>query len=259
MKLVIFTSNSLRHKYVANTLAQHADETLVVVESKKRDDAPLGENPTLQDEIFAERHETEQQYFAGNEILTPPSIPLLPKEIRSESIYKTVQDFAPDMAIVFGSSIIKEPLLSLIPQGKFINLHLGLSPYYRGSGTNFWPFIHKEIEYVGATLLHIDPGIDTGDIVAHVRPTIEASDTVHSLGCKTILEGTKALAICISMIKEGKTIPRTPQWEVPNEKYYRSQDITEEVLQTYRDNMENGLIETYLKNTPPTLRLIELS
>ena len=36
-------------------------------------------------------------------------------------------------------------------RSKIINAHLGLSPYYRGSGTNIFPFVNKEIEYVGVT------------------------------------------------------------------------------------------------------------
>ena len=50
---------------------------------------------------------------------------------------------------------------------KFLNVHLGLSPYYRGSGTNVWPLINTEPDMVGATLC-IDAGIDNGEIIHQI-------------------------------------------------------------------------------------------
>jgi methionyl-tRNA formyltransferase len=174
-------------------------------------------------------------------------------------VYDMVEKFKPDMGFVFGSSIIKDPLLSLIPTGKFVNLHLGLSPYYRGSGTNFWPFVNEELEYVGSTLLHIDAGVDTGDIICHVRPDIEHGDTVHSIGCKTIAKSAPALVRCLEMTKAGKELPRVKQWDVPDGKYYKTKDVTKEVLERYDQNLQNGLIEKHLQKERTSIRLIGLT
>ena len=75
----------------------------------------------------------------------------------------------PDVVLVFGTGILREPLLSAF-DGRIINIHLGLSPYYRGAGTNFWPLVNREPEYVGATIHYLDAGIDTGPIISHARP-----------------------------------------------------------------------------------------
>ena len=74
----------------------------------------------------------------------------------------------PDVVLVFGTGILREPLLSAF-DGRIINIHLGLSPYYRGAGTNFWPLVNREPEYVGATIHYLDAGIDTGPILAHAQ------------------------------------------------------------------------------------------
>ena len=37
-----------------------------------------------------------------------------------------------------------------------INVHLGLSPYYKGSATNFWPFVNNELQFLGVTFMVTD-------------------------------------------------------------------------------------------------------
>ena len=66
MKIVVLTSNAIRHKFVANTLAQNADDTLVVVECKKNDsitDRSQSETSSPIDEHFNFRCQTEAKMF----------------------------------------------------------------------------------------------------------------------------------------------------------------------------------------------------
>lgn len=259
MKIVIFTANAPRHAFVANTLATHADDVLIISE-QRASDAPTKapEEMTLVEAHFAERHAVELEYFGDHQTFTTPVLSIPYKEANSTVVYERVQEFAPDMGFVFGASIIRDPLLSLIPSGRFVNMHLGLSPYYRGSGTNFWPFINEELEYVGATLLHIDAGIDTGDIITHARPTIERGDTVHTVGNKTIIAGTEGLMKCLTKIRDGEELPRTKQWEVPNEHYYKNKDFTDESVALYRAKLADGLVERYLASEPKAIKVVEL-
>ena len=141
---------------------------------------------------------------------------------------------------------------------RFINLHLGLSPYYRGSGTNFWPFVNKELEYVGSTILHLDPGIDTGDIISHVQPKFEHDDDVHTIGCKVIEESVTTLIKIIEMVKKGKELQRIKQWNVPNSRYYKNNDFNEDILKKYKQNLENGLIANYLAASKDNLKLVSI-
>lgn len=257
MKIIIFTSNALRHRYVANTLAEGTNEALIISECKTSD-ASSGKEQTLIEEHFAERYAVEKEFFGAHTAFRAPTLPILMGEANSEAVMNAVRDYKPDMGFVFGSGILKEPLLALIPSGKFINMHLGLSPYYRGSGTNFWPFMNEELEYVGATLLHIDPGIDTGDIVAHARPTIEGNDTVHTLGNKTIIAGTKVLLECLKRVQKGEGLPRVKQWPVEGEKYYKTKDFSDDTVLAYRKKIAEGVVARHLEKPPKELRLVSL-
>ena len=140
MRIAVFTSNAIRHKFVANILSRHADDVLIVVECKsnhaidpEKSDAPS----SLIERHFRLRYETERQVFAGNDLFEGMTLPLVYGELNLGDTFDVVKRFGPDLMLVFGSSIIRGPLLTLVPEGHFINLHLGLSPYYRGAGTNF--------------------------------------------------------------------------------------------------------------------------
>jgi folate-dependent phosphoribosylglycinamide formyltransferase PurN len=261
MRIVILTSNAVRHKYLANTLTKAADEALVISECKGNDilDAEsLGRPLTPLENHFYSRHLAEKKFFAGNDAFTARTLPMLEKEVNLKYPYEVVKSFNPDMMFVFGSSIIREPMLSAVPSGRFINLHLGMSPYYRGAGTNFWPFVNKELEYVGSTIIHIDAGVDTGDIITHVRPKIELHDTVHTVGCKVIQSSAEMLVRLMGMVREGKTLPRVKQWQTPNKHYYRKKDFNEEILNKYLENLKNGLVEEYLAAPPKHIEMVTL-
>lgn len=255
MRIVIFTSNSIRHKFFANSISKRVEESLIVSECSQNDSIELEESKIINH--FKKRFETEQKYFGNNDYFLGNVIPIMYKEVNMDYIYKIIMKFQPDCMIVFGSSIIKEPLLSIKTKG-FINLHLGISPYYRGSGTNFWPFVNDELQYVGSTILYLDPGIDSGDIITHVRPKFEIDDDVHTVGCKVIKESVKTILKIIEKIRNDEPIKSVKQWKVRNERYYKNKDFDLSALEKYQKNLENGIIKKYMINEKDEIKLIYL-
>lgn len=72
MRIVVFTSNAIRHKYVANALAKNADETLVVSECRENDALNIERLKTSSSLIanhFYERYQTEKESFSENDFL----------------------------------------------------------------------------------------------------------------------------------------------------------------------------------------------
>lgn len=260
MRLLVLTSNAIRHKFLANAIGAVADETLIVSECKplSTSSQPISKDMDLIEEHFQLRDDVEQEYFQRNDIFRYPCLPILHKEANSSYVFETVKRFNPDLIIVYGASIIRKPLLELLPYGKIINLHLGVSPYYRGSGTNFWPFVNRELQFVGSTLLNIDAGVDTGDIIAHVRPNFEPNDTVHSAGCKVIKDSAEALKILIRKVKNGEEIKAVKQWETKPSRYYRKKDFDQEALKDYYQNLNTGVVEDYLKSPSTVSDIISL-
>lgn len=258
MKVVILTSNAIRHKFFANKIYENFKECLIFSETKSLDSDISNQNPTTIERHFYDRFITEKKYFQGNDDFLGKAISIDRGEINSPDTIEKIRNFHPDVILVFGSSILKEEIIKMVPKGKFLNMHLGISPYYRGSGTNFWPFVNNELEFVGATILHIDPGIDTGDIVTHVRPTFEMNDNVHTIGCKVIQKGTEMMIKILDTINNGKLINRTKQWNVSKEKYYKMKDFDEKALEKYFQNLQNDMIKKFIQNKKTDIKLVEM-
>lgn len=258
MKIVVLTSNSLRHKFLANTLSSYCDDALIISECKPQTSSfNDSKNFTEIENHFLLRDQTEKSFFPNDNYFIPKTLPIIYKEANSPYVYEAIKNFKPDILIVFGSSIIKEPLISLLPVGHIINLHLGISPYYRGSGTNFWPFVNDELEYLGSTILHLDAGIDTGDIICHVRPNIELNDNVHTVGCKIIKSSVESLIKIIKLLDGGKKLNRVKQWEV-KDRYYKTKDFDETALSKYKNNLKNNMIKNYLESEDKKITLVDL-
>ena len=84
--------------------------------------------------------------------------------MNAPKVLNAVKNLAPDVVVVYGTSLIKRALLSVMPK-YVINLHAGLSPYYRGAATLYWPIYFMEPQNLGYTFHLIDLKIDHGDIL----------------------------------------------------------------------------------------------
>ena len=158
------------------------------------------ENNNLRKKHLEERSKSEIEFFkkyCEETIDNSNTIFLNRGDINLDKNVNEIISLNPDLIISYGCSIIRSSLLKVF-EGKFINIHLGLSPYYRGSGTNFWPFVEDELSAIGTTFMHIDSGIDTGDIIHQIRAKIKKNDSIHSIGNRLIKDSASE---CVKIIK----------------------------------------------------------
>ncbi len=91
----------------------------------------------------------------------------------------SIRKLHPELGLsIFFGYILQPSFLSLFPHG-VLNLHPSYLPYNKGANPNVWSII--EGTPAGATLHFIDPGIDTGDIVAQIMIPVEPVDTAKTL------------------------------------------------------------------------------
>ncbi|RYZ28933.1 MAG: hypothetical protein EOO10_07905, partial [Chitinophagaceae bacterium] len=111
-----------------------------------------------------------------------PDVPvLLTSNINSQDAYNFTASHQPDLVVVSGTSLVKEPLLS-VPVGiGIMNLHTGLSPYIKGGPncTN-WCIAENKWHMIGNTIMWINAGIDTGNIIT--------TEQVDILNCRSLLD-----------------------------------------------------------------------
>ena len=299
MRLGVLTSVATRHRYFARRLCAVFDVAAVAYEEigYVQPDVGLGELTPDETQIvaahFAERARQEELFFAEHSAfltetadsgmhpalrvrhLKPVRGPdpasgsdpasgrkaacgLESGQMNTAATLHFLETSGVDTVVVFGTNLIKPPLLSRWP-GRMINMHLGLSPYYRGTATNFYPLLNEEPQYVGATIHLLDAGIDSGPILRHARPTIVADDQPHTIGCKAILAGIDAMIHVLHQLDRDSLTPVTP-WDVPNAKLYlRKHYHPRQLVELYR-KLEAGLIPRYVERARKAtieVRLVE--
>jgi methionyl-tRNA formyltransferase len=226
-----------------------AGELSLVVREEKGLDTFYADHPdrTAIAAHFDRLAETEAAFFANSaweSVLTEVAT-VGRGELNTPRIAALISEHAPDYVAVFGCGIVKDPVASVLPQGRTYNLHQGLSPYYRGSGTNFWPFVEGRLGYIGMTLHSLDKGIDTGGILAHERPDIQSGDTMHTIGCRTIEKSADVLIRALRLEESGQRLTPFPQWD--KGRLYKRADMTGEAIALARRREAEGVVEEYLK------------
>jgi len=108
---------------------------------------------------------------------------------------------APDLVVVAAyGRILPGRLLRLPPLGT-INVHGSLLPKYRGAAPIQWALINGEPE-TGITIMQVDEGMDTGDILLQVPRPIKDDDTGGSLFAALAELGGEALMEAVSQLQK---------------------------------------------------------
>lgn len=92
----------------------------------------------------------------------------LPKEItsvHSPELIGLVFDLKPDLIIINGTRILPNTLIASI-SCPLVNIHVGITPQYRGVHGGYWALKEGNPHLYGVTLHDVDKGIDTGQIIA---------------------------------------------------------------------------------------------
>jgi methionyl-tRNA formyltransferase len=103
-----------------------------------------------------------------------------------------------DVLLSFGGPIYNSQVIASSPLA--LNYHTGISPFYNGTGSMYFAFANGHIRLCGGTLMKLAPRVDSGDIMAHFSPEIEASDDPATLFVKSVVGGTN---LCNRFIKRA--------------------------------------------------------
>lgn len=96
--------------------------------------------------------------------------------VNSESCRNLISQLEPDVVLVNGTRIISARTLAAAP-GKFVNVHTGITPLFRGVHGGYWAIASGKPELFGTTIHRVDTGIDTGGVISQVVIRPEPCDT----------------------------------------------------------------------------------
>lgn len=129
-----------------------------------------------------------------------------PDSIRNEAAIQLIADFKPDAIVVvaYGKILPKEVLE--IPKFGCINGHASLLPKYRGAAPIQWAIINGET-VTGVTVMRMDSGIDTGDILAQAKLEIAEDDTADSLFERLSVLSANLTVATLESLEKGEITP----------------------------------------------------
>lgn len=240
MKITVFTGNQPRHINLINRLSEIADTVFAIQECKTifpgQVEDLIKKTPVMQEYfinvIKAEENIFGSVKFVNNNVRT---LSLKSGDLSRMDISVLSDALKSDYYIVFGASYIKGGLVKFLTDNNAYNIHMGISPYYRGSACNFWASFDGKSEYVGATIHMLSSGLDSGDMLYHALPKAGAYEA-FDLGMAAVKAAHESL---IGMLKSGminKTVP-VKQDKSLEIRYSQRADFTDEAASSYLSSM----------------------
>jgi len=234
MKITIFSSNQPRHLNLAREFSKISDEVFFISEVNTI-------FPGQVDDFF-KKSEVMQSYFQyviKSEECIFGDIEFLPSNVKTLSIKngdlnrldksQLSEALCSDLYVVFGASYIKGWLIDYLVEQRAINIHMGISPYYRGSSCNFWALYDNNPSYVGATIHLLSKGLDSGDMFFHCIPKLKASDSPFDFTMRSVLVAHHGLVESVNN-KTIFDIPAIKQDQSQEIRYTKNQDFNNEVV-----------------------------
>lgn len=148
--------------------------------------------------------------------LQPPPVKILaeahglpvwqPERVRDEAFLAIFRDLAPELVVVvaFGQILPAEMLTR--PRFGCINVHPSTLPKYRGAAPIQWSLIRGETT-TGMTIMRLDEGVDSGDILLQKPVPIAPEETFGSLHDRLAILGAEMLFQTIGMIADQSIRP----------------------------------------------------
>jgi len=232
MKITLFTSNKIRHNYLINLFSYFCDRLFVVQENEIISNQNV-ESETMKN--YFEKVDSAQTKFFGNSNVNNSSKNIKILTIKSGDLNKCsltfLSDFLKsDIYVVFGSSYIKGHLIDFLVEQKAINIHMGVSPYYRGTDCNFWALYDNNPHLVGATIHALSKGIDSGPMLYHAMSNIKTNPFEYTMSTVKAAFHSIAERIKDKSIFEIKPIAQDKSKEV---RYSKKIEFNEQVVKNY--------------------------
>ena len=242
MKITVFTSNQARHLHLISKLSEICDECYSVLECNTifpgQTKDFFAKSEVMQD-YFKNVQLSEKKFF-GDISFSPSnnrSISLKSGDLNRVSREILEPALSSDYYVVFGSSYIKGWLIDELVRKGAINIHMGVSPYYRGSSCNFWASQDNNFHLVGSTIHKLSKGLDSGDILYHALPTVNDCQNTFDFTMKSVRAAHRSL---VQRISDGsiKNITSEKQDSSLEIRYTKNKDFSDEVAKHFLDRSD---------------------
>jgi methionyl-tRNA formyltransferase len=265
MRVIIVSGTHPRHLSIHRKIIERFDVVgAIVMEREELLPTPPSDSAELDqrnfNRHFAERLDVETSVYGTptpNDVFGDVSVYGCDKAtLNSAAAAEFAESCKADIAIIFGPGIIAAPLFEALPSPK-LNMHLGLSPWYKGSATLFWPFFNMEPQWAGVTIHEIVANVDAGGIVHQCVPELLRGDGIHDASARAVLEGGNAMLQILELFQRRGKLNTTTQ--KAGGRLYLAAHFRPEHLRVIYDLFDNKMIDAYLDGVlqPHPVKLIQ--
>ena len=128
--------------------------------------------------------------------------------VNDEEVVALLISLRPALVVVNGTRIIAARVLNSA-RCPVVNLHAGITPRYRGVHGGYWALAEHHPEWVGTTVHLVDPGIDTGGILAQSVFDVSGEDTFSTYPYLHLVHGLPLLGAQVDKVIAGAALEPT--------------------------------------------------
>ena len=247
MKILVISGDHPRHLYLTAKLQETQNNIFsIIMKREKLNPIKSKFKKNIKNNLlvkhFKDRELTEKKYFN----LSPDTSKIYnikKKNLNSEKMVNFLQKKKFEIAVVFGVGMLKKEIIELLPRHT-INVHLGLSPRYKGTATLFWPFYFLEPQYAGFTFHKLSQNPDSGAILHQGVPKLIKGDKIHTVSCKVVIKACIDLVKLINIFRRKKW---TYKKQISSGKNFISKDFSSQHLEVIYKLYQNKIVDLYLK------------
>ena len=252
MNITLFTSNKSRHNYLINLLSKIADKLFVIQETENISSGMtlnFYSKSLLMKKYFQKVNKAQSVFFgnlcAENFNSNIDILSIKSGNLNKYSISSLKRFLKSDVYVVFGSSYIKGDLANFLIKNKTINIHMGVSPYYRGTACNFWALYDDNPHLVGATIHLLSKGLDSGPVLYHAMSNIKKDPFLYTMSTVKSAFHSISERIKDNSIFKINPISQNKKLEI---RYSKKVEFTENILVNYFNKNINLNIKKIDKN-----------
>ena len=229
MKIVLLCGNQPNHLALAHKVAAKYELVGIVLEEKKSDGiTAFNLIPKVIEKLFFsqinEAWNKLMHYYKTNYSGFPKTEIFKTSSINSKRVIEIIEQLKPDLLMVSGTSLIRKPLIDMkFPKG-IVNLHTGISPYVKGGPncTN-WCLANDEFHLIGNTIMWIDAGIDSGNLIATETTSFTGNENLFEIHLKVMEHAHQLYLKVIDQLKNDSTkCPSVKQNDITKGNLYLS-------------------------------------
>ncbi len=249
MKVVFLTGSHPRHAFMARSIAASGALVGLVIEQREAfiPEAPLDIAPKIREMFrhhFTFRDAAEARHFGGSVLPDRVCRNVTMAELNTPETISFINGLKPDLILSYGVHKLTAETLGGITCKRQWNIHGGLSPWYRGVTTHFWPSYFLEPQMTGMTIHELTQAIDGGALIHQSVAEMVRGDGLHDLACRAVSALGNEMPALLRAVSQGEV--KAPHTQGTTGRIWRSADWRPEHLHLIYEVYGDRIVDRYL-------------